>query len=161
MSDEEKFDWNLLANTAASAANLLRAFEYAEQVFKSISKAESVLQGSAEVFNELQEKTKELSEEKQSLIDTTKATQDALIAQRVQEMDTLHAKNEAAKTVQEHTLQNLAKLVDVKSAVLETLKAEHETLVKSYAKQISEWEQKLTDAKTKYQGFMASLPQGG
>lgn len=159
MADKEEFDWNTLANQGASAANLLRAFEYAEQVFKNISRAEQILKSSAEEFNALQEEIKQLKIDKQSIVDATKTEQNVLITKRKEEIAAFNIKHEIAIGTQKQELEELKESVLTQSMALEVFKTEREAFVTKYKNEVSNWEERLTKMKAKYREFIDSLPK--
>jgi len=154
---EETFDWPVLANAAASAGNLLRAFTYAEQVFNSVGQAERSLKGIIEEVTKSQEELKGLRLQREELQQQIKSDKKSA---NITAQDALQKVNTSLSTKKEKVTQELLmyqKRIDTLKD--ETLNLEQTVAKKrlEYAKEISNLSNKLDIAKSEYESFLSKL----
>jgi chromosome segregation ATPase len=152
-----EFDWNVLVSNAASAANLLRAFEYAEKIFQMVTKAEQQLQYLAGEYSEknliLEETTHQI--ETVTLQIKTQQEEASTRLQKIKDdFDTTHNITMANAKAE---WDSLNKSIESTKSTLIAEQSNLEQVIKTLRKELTSIETQLTQAKEEYKAFAAIL----
>jgi myosin heavy subunit len=152
-----EFDWNVLANNAASAANLLRAFEYAEEIFKAISKAEQHLKNVSDEFSEKNLELREVIHQTEVITLQLKTQQEETAKSLQKTKADFDAKRNIDMVNAKAELDSLNKSIESTKSTLAAEQTNLEQTIKTSRKDLTLVETQLAQAKKEYKTFTTIL----
>lgn len=155
--ENKGFDWNNLANSAASAANLLRAFEYAEEVFKTMTKAEQSMESITTEYNDKKLALDNISKEYDNM-ELQIAQQQKLAAETLSEVkDKFNSEHKIAVDKAEKELADINAAIVLAKNDFDLQQAAINTQITELRKELEDVKKQLTTAREEYKAFALIL----